>query len=252
MNVVRLYPRAWRERYGEELLDLIDQLRTNGSGPRRRDSLDLITGAVLEWIRVGVKRIRTLAIGATAVSLVVIGISAFLQSTDTTAATVVTTTTTNTHSPGGGSPYCKDSQVSVRDLGGQTTAQHVNQVILFTNVSRRSCTLEGYPAVFALDRDGQAKIRAMPRASVDFGRPQRHESAPSSVSLAPNQVASALVQSTDTSGPCTPYPLLLVTPPDLNERVVVHVAGTRRKSPGLSACSTIEVQPIVPGTSGRS
>ena len=39
--LVRLYPRAWRDRYEAEVIDLLDQRR-----PSFRDALDLVVGAV--------------------------------------------------------------------------------------------------------------------------------------------------------------------------------------------------------------
>lgn len=41
--LVRLYPRAWRERYGEELLELLED------SVRLRDVIDVIRGAAREW-----------------------------------------------------------------------------------------------------------------------------------------------------------------------------------------------------------
>jgi hypothetical protein len=42
--ITRLYPRAWRERYGEELSDLIDE-----TGMTPRVALDIARGAAREW-----------------------------------------------------------------------------------------------------------------------------------------------------------------------------------------------------------
>ena len=44
--LLRLYPRAWRERYGEEFLELVGQ---TGLGPRVL--FDVVTAASREWVR---------------------------------------------------------------------------------------------------------------------------------------------------------------------------------------------------------
>ncbi len=41
--LVRLYPRAWRERYGEEFVELLD------TRVRPRDVIDVLCGAASEW-----------------------------------------------------------------------------------------------------------------------------------------------------------------------------------------------------------
>lgn len=45
-RLLRLYPRAWRERYGDEVLALIEQ-----SGGGLRCAANLMAGAVREWVR---------------------------------------------------------------------------------------------------------------------------------------------------------------------------------------------------------
>jgi hypothetical protein len=44
--IVRLYPRSWRARYGQEMLAIVEQ-----SGLRAIDVVDLIQGLAGEWIR---------------------------------------------------------------------------------------------------------------------------------------------------------------------------------------------------------
>lgn len=45
-SLLRLYPRAWRERYGDEFLELVGQ---TGLGPRVL--FDVVTAASREWVR---------------------------------------------------------------------------------------------------------------------------------------------------------------------------------------------------------
>lgn len=78
---------------------------------------------------------------------------------------------------------------------------------------------------------------------------------PPVVSLAPGQIASATVEGTDnpigSATSCPFYPYLLVTPPDLTDSVRVTVTDFGRPNhPGLPGCATIEVHPVVPGSSG--
>lgn len=45
-SLLRLYPRAWRERYGEEFLAMVGHRPLN-----RHESLDIVGAAVVEWTR---------------------------------------------------------------------------------------------------------------------------------------------------------------------------------------------------------
>ena len=47
-RLLRLYPRVWRERYGDEVLALIEQ-----SGGGWRCAMSLVRGAAREWLRAG-------------------------------------------------------------------------------------------------------------------------------------------------------------------------------------------------------
>jgi protein-S-isoprenylcysteine O-methyltransferase Ste14 len=47
-RLVALYPRAWRDRYGDEVADLTDQLIREGRTTRLRAGLDLAGGAAIE------------------------------------------------------------------------------------------------------------------------------------------------------------------------------------------------------------
>lgn len=50
-TLLRLYPRAWRERYGDEFLALLQQ-----TGVGWRQLIDVFAGASREWVRVFVRR----------------------------------------------------------------------------------------------------------------------------------------------------------------------------------------------------
>ena len=49
MRLICLYPRAWRDRYGDEFDALLAQARAGGF----RDLIDLLNGAVVMRIRTG-------------------------------------------------------------------------------------------------------------------------------------------------------------------------------------------------------
>jgi hypothetical protein len=122
----------------------------------------------------------------------------------------------------------------------------VGQTILFTNVSPAVCTLFGYPGVAGLDTSGTQIMQATRTLSGYLGglwsTPDRP---PPTVTLAPGQTASALVEGTDNqvgTRPCIQLSGLLVTPPNT----------TRSDDlPGVHfECAGLEVHPVVPGTSG--
>ncbi len=111
--------------------------------------------------------------------------------------------------------------------------------ILFKNISSRTCVLQGYPGVAGLNAAGQQVTQAV-------RTPFTHVGAPSAISLAPGQTASAPVQGSDvpvgSATTCTSYPALLVTPP--NETHSQRLAVT------LPGCNGLRVGPVVAGTAG--
>jgi hypothetical protein len=90
--VLALYPRAWRQRYGQELKDLLDDLDRNRERSRTRMMLSLVAGAAEE--RMGVFRAPTLRIAAVAlvvaalagVAIITVSASGHITGTTTTAA----------------------------------------------------------------------------------------------------------------------------------------------------------------------
>jgi hypothetical protein len=77
-RLLRLYPPAWRARYGDEFLALA------GGGPlRARQAIDIISGAIDAWLTADVRR-------ATRVHATMIGGSARLESLTCTSRATVT------------------------------------------------------------------------------------------------------------------------------------------------------------------
>lgn len=109
--------------------------------------------------------------------------------------------------------------------------------VLFRNTGTRTCQLKGYPGVAGLNAAGQQAAQAV-------RTPLPNGGAPTTVSLAPGQVASALVRGSDvptgTVSVCPQY-TLLVTPPGEthSQRVAVSLPGC-----------TLRVSPVVNGETG--
>ena len=153
------------------------------------------------------------------------------------------------------SPPCTNSQVTVTDSGGGAGLGHVNQILLFTNNSSAACTLTGYPGVAGLNASGQQQVQARRTLGGYMGGLSPGTRTLPLVSLAPGRSASAIVEGTDNPlgpQPCPHYPFLLVTPPNLTEQVRLKVSGLGTQPPGLPGCTTIQVHPVVPGSTGTA
>lgn len=112
-------------------------------------------------------------------------------------------------------------------------------VLLFTNTSQMSCTLQGFPGAAGLDSSGHQKAQAV---RVLGGLPKP----PPTVLLQPNTVASATIHGASVGNgdqQCPAFASLLVTPPNTTRSVPVTEA--------LASCS-FEVYPVVPGSSGST
>ena len=170
-------------------------------------------------------------------------------STSTASTRTATASVTSAASP------CRDGQVAVSDFGGGAGLGHEDQVILFTNHSRSTCTLSGYPRVAGLNAQGRQVAQAERTLGGYLGGFQNGETTFSNVTLAPGQTGSATVEGTDnpvgTATSCPYYPYLLVTPPNLTVSVRLNVFGLGTQPTGLPGCTPIEVHPVVPGSSGR-
>lgn len=141
-------------------------------------------------------------------------------------------------------PECGFGQLAVTSGSAGAATGHESDVLLFKNTSA-TCTITGYPGVAGLNSSGQQVVQAIRALNGFMGGVPTGESPPI-VTLAPGQVASAIVEGTDTpigtEVTCPSYPAILVTPPNTRQAVTVKT--------GLPGCSTIEVHPVVTGTSG--
>ena len=183
-------------------------------------------------------------------------------------ATTTTTTTTNTsaaqttptfETPTTEEPAvagCKNGQISVTNAGGGSGLGHQDQVILFTNQSRSTCSLTGFPGVAGLDAEGNQVVQAQRTPGGYLGGLPPGVTVPPTVPLMPGQTASAVIEGTDvpvgSATTCPHYPALLVTPPGLSDSVRVSVSDQGTNPPGFPGCSPIEVHPVVPGSTGNT
>jgi len=168
----------------------------------------------------------------------------------TTHPTIPSVTTSSTVAAAANAPLCNNGQVTVSGTSTGAGLGHVDQVILFTNISHVACTLTGYPGVAGLSSSGQQETQAKRTLSGYLGGLWNGATTPPRVSLTPGQAASAIVEGTDvtvgTETSCPVYDSFLVTPPNLTHSVRLVVSG------GFPGCSPIEVHPVVPGTNGIS
>jgi hypothetical protein len=81
--IARLYPRRWRERYGDELCDLCEELARTGQTTRARLGLAIVVGAAAERLRLlRSRRGRAMAAGS---MVVIIGLCTATLATATLA-----------------------------------------------------------------------------------------------------------------------------------------------------------------------
>jgi hypothetical protein len=115
----------------------------------------------------------------------------------------------------------------------------------FTNISRQTCSLYGYPDVWAYTGDRQVGSPAVPDMSVR----------PSTVTLAPGATAHAVLRYTATTkfeaSACRQVAAqeLRVYPPNSHGVVVVRVSisACSRKGPGFLSVQPVQPRAGVPG-----
>lgn len=170
-----------------------------------------------------------------------------------TTTTILPPTSTTTSPVSALGQPCSNGAIAVSDTGGGGALGHEDQVIVFTNKGQSTCTLSGYPGVAGLDANGNQVVQAQRTVSGYLGGLQVGANPPS-VSLAPGDTASAIVEGTDdpvgTATTCPYYSALLVTPPNLTKSARVTVTGLGSNPSGLAGCSPIEVHPVASGSGG--
>ena len=162
------------------------------------------------------------------------------------APTVTTPTVSATSTPGQitTGAECQNGQINVGALFGGVGAGSAEQVISFTNVSKSTCTLTGYPGVAALDAQ-----------STPVDQAQREAETLIAVTLAPGQMASATVSGSEIpmgNATSCPYysPSFLVTPPNLTESTRLAITGPQFGTTGFPGCEGLHVNVVVLGSTG--
>ena len=130
------------------------------------------------------------------------------------------------------------------DQKGSSGSTHRSVILIFRNTSAVTCHLTGYPGVAALNSIDQQIAQA---TRTLHGYLAGATSA-GTVTLAAGASASATVEAlaidAGTGNGCAAYAGILVTPP--NETHSIKLAW-----PG-DGCSSLEIHPVVPGTTGSS
>lgn len=151
-------------------------------------------------------------------------------STPSIASTQTTTTTTTP-------PRCTVSQLSVRQTSSNGAAGSIGLTYAFTNISRSTCSLFGYPGMLMLNASGKPLPTTVVRApSVVVPSVAEH-----TVVLAPNAIASFYAGYSDVSASSCPQASRLeVTPPNDYDHLVISTA--------IAPCrGRINVSPVFAG-----
>ncbi|MST33891.1 DUF4232 domain-containing protein [Acidimicrobiaceae bacterium USS-CC1] len=173
------------------------------------------------------------------------------RTTPTSTTTTVNPTTTSTQRPA--TTACTGSQLRTTEKhwpGGYLGygLGHSGAVILFTNTSRRTCSLHGYPGAAGINSSGIQVTQARRTPSGYLGGLWGTTTAAPTVTLTPGDTASATIEGTDNPvGNATTCPTLaglLVTPP--NTSVPVHLPAAP------ADCSGLVIHPVVPGAKGAA
>jgi Protein of unknown function (DUF4232) len=168
-------------------------------------------------------------------------------STATTAAANGSSSNASPHAVSGGTTSCTGSEIKVSLGEGGVAMSHEGFVLIFTNSSSRTCTLDGYPGVAIMN--GSTVVLNATRSLNGFigdGRGTPLTSIPL-VTLAPGATASAELEFVVNAGE-TCYPngtgTVEVTPPN-----TTTTTGTRSETVGTHGiCADFQIHPVVAGT----
>jgi hypothetical protein len=146
-------------------------------------------------------------------------------------------------------PLCSDRGLEIRVVRSTFGAGNVGGYIGFTNRTKRSCRLSGWPTMVAVTAAGRSTTARQVRTTM-FG-PYRTRGVPV-VTLRPGKRADAVFAGSDVNGPGTtscppPYRHLRVTPPRGSRRVVVS-AWLRTLDAFMPSCAGIDVTMVVPAS----
>lgn len=149
---------------------------------------------------------------------------------------------TNPVTTAASSTNCAAAELSVAGgpLPGGSAAGHTGVLLTFTNHSRRTCTISGYPGVAGLDAGGHQLAQAT-RTFNGYLAGCRCSVRPS-IRLAPHAIASAVTEgNVGGTGNCDTFTYLLVTPPNTTSSTRVDLVP--------HSCG-FTVHPVVRGSTG--
>jgi hypothetical protein len=120
---------------------------------------------------------------------------------------------------------------------------HIGEPIVFQNTGTTTCTMYGYPSVKVSPNGLASGVDDTPNGYLGG----LSGSTIPTVNLTPGATASALVEGTDnpegTATSCPTYSSLEITPPGDSQTFTLYTS--------LPGCSTIEVHPVVSGSTGQ-
>jgi hypothetical protein len=141
---------------------------------------------------------------------------------------------------GAQSTACGNSDLSITHTPTDSATGHSAFVLLFRNVTHRTCTLHGYPGLDALSKSGHVLAHAKRRLHGFAGG----ASAVRTITVRPGRFASATVEwlnfNAKTAGVCRFSKSVAVTPANTTRTVHFRVS--------VSVCN-LEIHPTVAGTS---
>jgi hypothetical protein len=147
-------------------------------------------------------------------------------------------------------PRCVTSMVRVSDEGIAPGAGNAAALLLFRNISGRSCSMRGYPRIGAVtvSRTSVAlQISYVKNTEGGGGGMRQSGSLPTSVLAAHDGEASFWIVGTpDDTLHCVDASRMLVTPPDGTGAAAVPNSGFKE----WQWCGRIFVTPVLPGDSG--
>ena len=143
---------------------------------------------------------------------------------------------------GGGKASCQNGEIQVTDQPGQGAAGTISMVLVFQNVSSRTCTLQGYPGAELTDAGGADLLDAKRQLPSGLAKTP-------TVALAPGEQATALLLWSDvpSSSGCAVQKAaqLLVTPPNTTKSTALSISS------GTSVCALFRVHPVLSGVTGQ-
>ncbi|WP_084316874.1 DUF4232 domain-containing protein [Actinospica robiniae] len=143
-------------------------------------------------------------------------------------------------------PGCGDDAITVSLGQGQGAAGHVSVLLLFTNSSGQTCTLQGYPGAELVDPSGTLKpLDAVRKLTGNMGGAVGLAKPPL-VTLAVGQTVSAVLEwsdvpSGDSSASCyTSADTLEATPPNSKRSTTLALGSS------ATVCGAFQVHPVLP------